>query len=84
MDSVWHYVCGELCARMTARVFRRDDRLLGKVVRTYGNMIGDGLPSDKPHRVVVRYFVWDLPDDAPEYETEAQAEAAVREARHGR
>jgi hypothetical protein len=47
-------------------VYRSEDGLLGLHITSGGR---------KPDRR--RYFVWDLPDSAPEWETETEARAAL-------
>ena len=54
-------------------VYRSADGLLGLHITSGGR---------KPDRR--RYFLWDLPDSAPAYATEAEARAALaQEGRHG-
>lgn len=63
MAEQWEYVCGELRDRSSIRVYRKGP--IGKVNRHRGG------------KCKTRYFVWSLPDSSPEYETEAEALAAI-------
>jgi hypothetical protein len=67
----WVYHSGELTTRGCTTVLRSADGVLGRVTRSRGRQKGH------------RYFVWALPDSAPEYRTveEAQQAAAAEETR---
>ena len=67
----WKYSSGENRNPSFVRVYRSDDGLVGKVVRTR-LAIYSGKGS-----VTTRYFAWSLPDIAPEYETEDEARVAA-------
>ena len=62
----WTLVSSVCMTRSCTLVYQREDGLLGLVVHSGGRA-----------RDRRRYFVWDLPDSAPDYATEADASAAL-------
>ena len=64
--SEWNLETSVSLAHCCYLVYRSEDGLLGVHVTSGGT---------KPDRH--RYFLWDLPDSAPNYATEAEARAAL-------
>lgn len=66
--SDWQYVSGELRTSGAAtRVYRSADDLIGRVTRT-------GRAGNNPKTA---FFIWSLPDTAPEYPSEDAARQAL-------
>lgn len=66
MPSDFTLVSSMCLPRSCTLVYRSADGLLGLVIQS------GGTKADRR-----RYFVWDLPDSAPEYATAAEARAAL-------
>jgi hypothetical protein len=64
--SDWSIITSICTTRGCQMVYRSPDGLIGLALTSSGR---------RPDRR--RYFVWDLPDSAPEYGSEAEARAAV-------
>ena len=60
---------GELATPISSRLYRSTCGSVGKIVRTKTS----GRIVHKFGERAVRYFVWDKPDSAPEYEKESDA-----------
>lgn len=69
----FNYVSGQL-GKPSIRVFRSECGTIGKVVRTPAKGPAPPYTWGTPK---TKYFVWDLPDNAPEYDTIEEAQAAV-------
>ena len=65
--SAWMFQSSVCLARSCVLTYRSEDGLLGLQI------LSGGRKADR--RV---YFVWDLPDSAPAYATEAEARAALQ------
>lgn len=64
--TAWTFTSSICTARTCTMTYRSEDGLLGLHITSGGR---------KPDRRV--YFVWDLPNSAPDYATEAAARAAL-------
>lgn len=72
--SDWEYISGETHSGGAVRVHRSRDGLIGRVARIRGNNVTGRYTSSK-----TKYFVWALPDTAPEYDTEEEARTAEKQ-----
>lgn len=68
-DLKYNSLGGELATPVSSRLYRSTCGGVGKIVRTKTS----GRIVHKFGERTVRYFVWDEPDSAPEYEKESDA-----------
>ncbi len=68
----FEYISGGHGSGFGWRVYKSLDGLVGKVVRT-----GRGRHHGEWEGVTTRYFIWDFPDSAPEYDTYEDACAVL-------